>query len=71
MSHCTLADNISCLNATEIVQLLPIKPSLPLQLINEERRKTIRGGFIRPTIQSYASKKNPPQSLQANVAFNR
>lgn len=33
-----LGDNISCLNGTEVVQLVPMTPSLPLQLISQKRR---------------------------------
>lgn len=37
MSYCTLADNVSSLNATNMVQLRAMKPRVlvPLQLINE------------------------------------
>lgn len=47
-SRCTLGDNISSLNATEVVQLVPMEP---LQLIVEERRNIHCLGFVLPAEQ--------------------
>lgn len=56
------AENISSLNATEVVQLGLMK------LIHEERRNINSCRFILPTEKSHASR-NPPQSTHANVDF--
>lgn len=54
-------DNVFNLNTIEVVQVVPFKPSLPLQLSKEERRNINCVTFILPMIQSHASQ-NPPQS---------
>lgn len=47
-SHCTLGDNKSSLNATEMVQLVSMEP---LQLIDEEQRNIRCVGFVLPAVQ--------------------
>lgn len=67
MSYCTLGDNISSLNTIDVEQLIPIKPLVPLQLINDERLNISFVTFILPTAHVSQS---PPQNTDANVDIN-
>lgn len=62
------------LNAVEVVQLKPIKPSVPLQMIDEERRNINSVKFIFPTVQSNASQNHPTVlviTLISSVVLNK